>query len=222
MNSENIAVPPKVLYFDLGKVLLSFSHEQMCRQIADVADVPAEIVKEVLFGAEGAHSVQWRYEVGRLSTDDYYDYFCQRTGTRPDRRRLEHAVCDIFDPIVATWDLVQSLAAAGHRLAILSNINPLHWQFVTDGRFDVLGAIGQPGRPFDWAVLSYEAGSMKPDRGIYRAAVEQAGVPAEQVFFVDDRIENVEGARLAGMDAVLFLDTETLADDLRGRGITGI
>ena len=212
-------MPPQVLYFDLGKVLLSFSHREMCQQMADVSGVPAEVVKEMLFEGDDAHSVQWRYEVGQLSTDRYYDYFCQRTGVRPDRHRLEHAACDIFAPIAATWELVRRLAAAGHRMAVLSNINPLHWKFVTDGRFELFRAIGRPGGVFGWAVLSYEAGSMKPDRGIYHVAVQQAGVPAEQIFFVDDRIENVEGARLVGIDAVLYLDAETLADDLRGRGI---
>jgi FMN phosphatase YigB (HAD superfamily) len=104
----------------------------------------------------------------------------------------------------------------------MSNINPLHWQFVTDGRFNVLSAIGRPGSPFGWAVVSYEAGSMKPDRGIYRVAVERAGVPTEQVFFVDDREENVAGALAAGIDAVLYEGTQKLADDLRDRGIAGI
>jgi glucose-1-phosphatase len=213
-------MPVKVLYFDLGNVLLSFSHEQMCRQMAEVAGVSAEVVNEVLFAADGATTVQWRYEVGQLSTDDYFDYFCRQTGTRPDRRRLEHAACDIFRPIAETSALVRRLAATGQRLAVMSNTNPLHWQFVSDGRFDVLRAIGRPGAMFNGAVLSCEVGSMKPDRGIYRAAIERAGVPAEQILFIDDRSENVAGARSAGMDAVLFLDAETLANDLRARGIT--
>jgi glucose-1-phosphatase len=213
---------PSVLYFDLGKVVLSFSHAQMCRQMGDVAGISPDVVRDVLFGDDETQAAQWQYEVGQLSTADYYEYFCVRTGTRPDRARLEHAACDIFRPLEETMALVRRLAAAGHRLAILSNINSLHWQFVSDGRFDVLGGVGQPGRPFGWAVLSYEAGSMKPDERIYRVAVERAGVPAERVFFVDDRIENVEGARALGLDAVLFLDVETLADDLRGREVAGI
>lgn len=212
---------PAVLYFDLGNVLLSYSHRQMIRQMADVAGVPDDVVRNVLFGASGDNTVQWQYEVGRLSTDDYYEYFCQQIGTRPDRRRLEHAACDIFEPIDASFQLVRRLAAVGHRLAIKSNINPLHWQFVTDGRYDVLSKIGQPGGVFGWAVLSYEAASMKPDGGIYRAAIEKAGVPPEQIFFVDDREENVAGARELGIDAELFVDTAQLVAVLQSRQIIG-
>ena len=50
---------------------------------------------------------------------------------------------------------------------------------------------------------------MKPDRAIYDAAIERAGVAAHEVFFTDDRLENVEGARAVGIDAVQFVDCET-------------
>jgi putative hydrolase of the HAD superfamily len=60
---------------------------------------------------------------------------------------------------------------------------------------------------------------MKPDRRIYDYAVEKAGVPAGEAFFVDDRIENVEGAIAAGLDAVQYIDHDKLIDELRARGI---
>ena len=135
----------RVLYFDLGNVLLSFSHEQMCRQLAEVAGVSPDLVCDALFGSELAHSVQWQFEMGQLDADGYFDYFCQQTGTRPNRDRLVQAACDIFQPIEPTAELVRRLAAAGNRLAIFSNINPPHWRFVTDGRFPVLGGIGLHG-----------------------------------------------------------------------------
>jgi HAD superfamily hydrolase (TIGR01509 family) len=60
---------------------------------------------------------------------------------------------------------------------------------------------------------------MKPEARIYQHAILLAGVPAAQVFFTDDRLENVEGARAVGIDAVLFTSTEQLRNDLRSRGI---
>lgn len=215
-------MPPKMLYFDLGNVLLSFSHEEMCRQMAEVAGVSTERMHGAVFGGPEARSLQVRYESGQLSGDEYFAHICRQIGSRPDRRQLELAFCDIFQPIQASVELVTRLAAAGHRLGVLSNTNRLQWEFVSDGRFPFLAAIGQPGRPFERAVLSYDAGSMKPDEGIYRVAIERAGVPAHEIFFVDDREENVVGARAAGMDAVLFAGADALANDLRSGGIAGI
>jgi FMN phosphatase YigB (HAD superfamily) len=214
-------MPPKIIYFDLGNVLLSFSHAQMCRQMADVAGVSPERIREVVFGTDES-AVQWQYEVGQITTDEYYEGICRQIGCRPDRARLEHAACDIFEPIVATWEFVRALAAADHRLAILSNSNLLHWRFISDGRFPLLDSPGGPSSPFAWAVISFEAGSMKPDRRIYDVAIERAGVPPELIFFVDDRPENVAAARAAGIDAVEYAGTLKLIDDLHRRGVDGI
>jgi glucose-1-phosphatase len=219
---------PKLIYFDLGNVLVSFSHERMCEQMAAVAGVPLDVVRAAVFGGDGvfgveeAQAAQIRFESGQIDAEGYYDYFCLATGSRPDRRQLERAFCDIFAPLDETWALVRTLAAAGHRLAVLSNTNSLQWEWCTDGRFPLLAAFGGSSSLFAWAVLSYEVGTMKPDRPIYEAAVEWAGAPASETFFVDDRPENVAGGKAVGMDAVLFTSVEQLAADLRKRGVTGI
>ena len=45
---------------------------------------------------------------------------------------------------------------------------------------------------------------MKPDDEIYRILLKRYHLVPEKCVFFDDRIENVEGARRAGMKAVLF------------------
>jgi FMN phosphatase YigB (HAD superfamily) len=214
-------MPTKFLYFDLGNVLLSFSHARMCEQMAAVAGVSAEAVRDALFGDNDAKSAQWRYEAGHLTTEEFFNYLCGRITTRPDRGQIEMAACDIFEPIEPMMKLVRRLAAAGNRLGILSNTNPLQWEYITDGRFPDLATIGQPGSLFEFAVLSYEAGSMKPDRHIYDVAIEQAGCLASEIFFTDDRQDNVAGARTVGIDVVHFLNAEQLTNDLRQRNVPG-
>ena len=68
------------------------------------------------------------------------------------------------------------------------------------------------------AVLSYEVRSLKPEPAIYDEAIRRAGVAADRIFFVDDRVENVEGARRAGMDAVVFTGVDQLQRELARRG----
>jgi putative hydrolase of the HAD superfamily len=214
-------MPPQILYFDLGNVLLGFSHERMCTQMADVAGLSVEIVRDLLFADEGPDCVQWQIEDGRIGVDGYYAHFCQRTSTRPDRLRLEWAAADIFWPLESSVELLRSLAGAGNRLGLLSNINPLHWQFVSDGKYPWLQPPGRAGSLFSSVVLSYEVGVMKPDRQIYEAAAAEAGVAPQNVFYTDDREENVRGALTAGLDAVLFVHVEQLRANLRARGVAG-
>lgn len=214
-------MPPKFLYFDLGNVLLSFSHTHMCEQMAEVANVSAEVVREALFDNDDAKSAQWQYESGHLTTEEFFSYLCDRIATRPDRGKIELAACDIFAPIEPMMNLARQLAASGNRLGILSNTNSLQWEYITDGRFPDLATIGQPGGLFELAVLSYEAGSMKPDHHIYDLAIEQAGCRASEIFFTDDRQDNVAGARAVGIDVVHFVDAEQLISELRQRNVPG-
>ena len=72
---------------------------------------------------------------------------------------------------------------------------------------------------FDLYALSFEIGAMKPDARIYAAAAEMAGVPPEKIFFIDDREENVEGARAAGWQVELMSTPAAASEALRVRGV---
>jgi putative hydrolase of the HAD superfamily len=54
----------------------------------------------------------------------------------------------------------------------------------------------------DPILYSHEIGLRKPEPAIYRHACEALGVQPEEIVFVDDRPENVQAAREAGMHAV--------------------
>jgi glucose-1-phosphatase len=205
-------MPIQFLYFDLGNVLLSFSHERMCRQMAEVARIEAEAVRRALFEPAGAESLQWRFERGDFDHQGVYEQFCQQVGVRPGRDVLYAAACDIFVEIPETVALVRRLASAGYRLGILSNTNLADWAFVT-ARFPFLGEC------FEQHALSFEAREMKPHAAIYEYAARRAGVPTRDVFFTDDRAENVDGAEAAGVDAVIFTTVDQLRQDLEQRGI---
>ncbi len=204
---------PKFLYFDLGNVLLSFCHDRMTRQVAAVFGVEEAKVRAATLDGPTQSSPQWRFEQGLIGEPEFYEHLCTALGSRPDRAALDLAASDIFAPIDQTWHIVRRLHAGGARLGILSNTNPTHWRFVTDGRYPILTEC------FELAVLSYEAQSMKPDRVIYEQAIARAGEPAGEVFFVDDREDNIAGALEAGLDAVVFRSAQGLERDLIARGV---
>lgn len=205
---------PAFFYFDLGNVLLSFSHERMCQQMAEVAGVSAELVRHALFEAKGSvRSVQWRFERGDLNVLAVYDHFCETLGVEPNREELFAAGRDIFEVIEESVAIIEQLAASGRRLGIMSNTNTLDWEFVTSGRYPFLN------NSFEQYVLSFKVRSMKPEPAIYEHAARQAGVEPREVFFTDDRQENVDGALAVGLDATLFVDAAKLRADLEARGV---
>jgi putative hydrolase of the HAD superfamily len=56
---------------------------------------------------------------------------------------------------------------------------------------------------FDPVIVSEEVGFRKPDARIFHAAIANWNLPIEEVLFIgDDPISDIEGARVAGMQAV--------------------
>src|SRR5690606_31601305 len=137
-------------------------------------------------------------ESGQISSEDFCRIFCERTGADVPADALMHAASDMFSINVPIVPIVAQLRAVGHPLGIISNTCDAHWQFLSGGRYTMLT------KYFDQFVLSFEVGIMKPDPRIFQVAVERAGCRPGEIFYVDDRIENVEAARRAGLDATLF------------------
>jgi HAD superfamily hydrolase (TIGR01509 family) len=68
-------------------------------------------------------------------------------------------------------------------------------------------------------VYSCSAGACKPELAIYCRAIREAGVPAEQILYIDDEPKYVEAGRRAGMQAIVFTGAEPLLAELHHRGI---
>ena len=142
----------------------------------------------------------------------FHQEFCLLTESKPAEEALLTAISDIFTVNMPMIPLLTQLKACGFPLGILSNTCDAHWQFVFK-RHAVLRSF------FDPLVLSYEEKSMKPDSKIYQSAIERCGVKPSQIFFMDDRQENIDAAIAAGIDAVLFSGVPELAKELRRRGV---
>ena len=175
---------PKFLYFDLGKVLVDFSVDQMLRQMAAVADITPQRVRETIFDG----GLMREHECGRLSCREFYEAFCAAAGSRPDFARLSAAAAEIFTLNLPMLPLVAQLRQAGHAMGILSNTCETHWPYCHH-RYRIVA------EGFAVHALSYRIGAMKPDAAIFQAAAGLCGHRPEEIFFVDDLPGHVAGAR---------------------------
>ena len=67
---------------------------------------------------------------------------------------------------------------------------------------------------FDRCYVSTELGFRKPEAAAYRLVLDDLACPPGQILFVDDRVENVQGARAVGLYAVQFVTLPQLEADL--------
>ena len=72
---------------------------------------------------------------------------------------------------------------------------------------------------FDGEVVSGTERTVKPGEEIYRILLERYDLDPARSFYMDDKQYNVDAARAVGLDAELFVDGQTLRNQLRDRGI---
>jgi len=180
----------------------------MIDQVAAVAGVSATLVQQHMFD----NDLENRYETGELNSVQFHAEFCSLIQKKCDLDEFLTACGDIFWLNEPTTPVVCQLARLNLGMGILSNTCEAHWDFAMK-RFPALPQL------FPVLVTSFEAKSMKPDKGIYEVAVEKAGVSPSEIFFTDDKPENVQAAQSAGFDAALFTSAAQLLRDLAKRGV---
>lgn len=92
---------------------------------------------------------------------------------------------------------IEAAAAAGKRLAILSNELDLFYGEGFTRRFPLLS-------DFEVVIDATYTGILKPDPRAYQLCLETLKLPADQCVFVDDQRRNIDGAEKVGMSTVHF------------------
>ena len=197
----------KTFLFDLGNVLVNFSHERMFRQIGQLCGRSAAETKSLLL--EGDLFLD--FECGRLTEEEFADRLGRRVGTRLDPEELYRAGSDIFEANAKMPPILAGLRDEGYRLVLLSNTCISHFRFVKE-HFDVLEYFAE-------FVLSYEVGSIKPADEMFLAALEKIHCEPSECFYTDDIAENIAAGLRHGLQAEPFTSAAQLLERIRELGV---
>lgn len=176
--------------FDLGRTLIPFSFAALEPRLASCQD--------------RARALFEPFERGQLSPDDFRIQMCALTGMAG--AELDPWWNAIFGPnwlIPPAW---LGQLRRQRRLGLLSNTNALHWAYL-ERTYPEL-------REFDFHILSFAVGAVKPNNEIFSAAEAAAGCPPQQIFYSDDVPAFVHAAERRGWQARRFDGAESLADEL--------
>ena len=193
----------KTCFFDMGNVLVYFSHEKMCENIADLCGWSRAQTKTFLLD-EG---LQWKLERGEITEEEFHDEFCLATGLRLSINELRHAAADIFWLNESIVPVLHQLRDAGLRLVLLSNTSVTHLRFI-EQNFSVLQLMHD-------RVTSFEAGSLKPEARIYEVALSKAHCEPGECFYTDDIEAYVRQAGTFGIHSRVYTTTENLIASLQ-------
>lgn len=170
--------------FDIGRVLLDFDFETSLATLlpegtTDAKDRLARLIER-----------KDEFEAGKLDTETYIDWALGVMESKATHDDFLHAWRNIFTPNGPMWECARKLAEDGHRLVLFSNINPIHspWIFEAFPAFSV----------FHGAVMSFEAGFIKPDEAIYKHAIAAYGLVPERTIYIDDLPANIATGKKMG------------------------
>jgi HAD superfamily hydrolase (TIGR01509 family) len=201
-------MPLRTLLIDLGNVLLFFSHERMCVQIAEACRTPLPDLERILF----KQHLQRRFERGEISEEGFRLVLERELGRQLDAAELRRAGSDIFTLNEPMVPLLDRWKRDGYRLVLLSNTCVTHYDWARE-HFDLLSR-------FDDCVLSYLVGAVKPEPAIFHAALDAIECAPEECFYTDDVEEYVVSARSFGLVAETFRDVPTLKQQLGQLGVS--
>jgi putative hydrolase of the HAD superfamily len=198
----------QAIFWDVGGVLLTnaWDHTQRAEALAQFHLDPEE------FHARHELLVS-PFERGKITLDEYLDrtvFYTQRPFTRDAFRESMFSLSQPFPDVL---QFAQSLAdSERYFMGTINNES----RELNDYRIQKFSL----RKIFRIFVSSCFVGLRKPERDIYRLALEITQIPVDQCCFVDDRALNLECAAQLGMHTIQMKNLEQLRADLESLGIT--
>lgn len=194
--------------FDVGNVLFPWSPRLLYERLIGDDRALDAFLRDVV--TEDWH---FQHDVGR----PFAESSAELIALHPEHAALINAWGERFSDSIGPAlpgmaALVAELDAAGVPLFGITNFSGEFWvpfRAREQAMFDRFRDI----------VVSGDEKLVKPDPAIYALAIDRFGFPADRLIFIDDRLDNVEGARAAGMHAHHFAGAEPLRAELAQHGL---
>jgi epoxide hydrolase-like predicted phosphatase len=136
------------------------------------------------------------FQTGAVTEQQFWANMAKQLNVPPPKKDSlwTEAFMVAYKPRQEMVTLVSNLRKAGCKTAIISNTEMPVVKIIDKQICDYM----------DVTVLSCLEGLAKPGREIYDLTLNRLGIPAGQALFIDDKQENIEGAKQAGLQTILF------------------
>jgi putative hydrolase of the HAD superfamily len=192
----------RAVFFDLGGVIVRTEYQAPRQQLAERLGMEYDDLDRIVFDSETGLQAA----MGTITSQQHWEAIMKRL-KRPIEEmpsiREEFFAGDIVDRDILNF--LRSLHGTHKTGLISNNWSDLREYLTREKMIDV----------FDHIIISAEVGVAKPDPGIFRIALEQAGVKPEEAVFVDDFYVNIEGCEKVGMKGIHFKDAQTAMQQLK-------
>ncbi|MBT8232590.1 MAG: HAD family phosphatase [Saprospiraceae bacterium] len=177
------------IIFDFGNVLIDLDFERCYQALENVLNVDWSSRKLPQIIIDAIH----KYDRGQINDEELIAAF-QNFNPNANPNDIIYAWNSLIGEIPnERFDLLNELKD-DFNLCILSNINNLHINFITDYLETKHTITDFEDRFFNKVFYSHLIGKRKPDEEIYKYVTETLSAEPSQILFIDDMDENIEAA----------------------------
>ncbi len=197
------------IIFDLGKVLIDFSFDSFYdwiekHSVHNARDRVKHLIKDGIFQ---------NFELGYISSEDFFSILKKEFHLNEPIQTIQRKWNEIFSPIPENLQLLHHFAKNKSwydiKIVLLSNTNQSHKEYI-EQEFKIFSL-------FDHCIFSYEIHLEKPQREIYEYTLNLIQLKPEEVVFIDDKIENIEGAKQLGIHTIHYTNIQNLEEILKSQ-----
>lgn len=198
----------ELILFDLGNTIFHIDFDKSFQYWSQISGIALETIRE-RFQWDDAHKA---FERGHLSEEAYTQHLGSRLGFDLSYKDFFKGWNAIYLENLAGIEILLAGLSKDYKLAALSNTNVTH-EKVWKGQYkDLLS-------PLEKVFGSHHLGAVKPEKIIYEKALSILDVTGEKTIFLDDKIENIEGAAQVGITGIVVESPKQMYDALNGLGV---
>lgn len=197
----------KNIIFDLGGVLLDINYHLTQKAFEDLG------VKDFdsMYSQASADQLFQLLETGRIQDNQFYEQLNKCAGLHLTPTQIDDAWNSLILDFREESLIFLSELGKRYRIFLFSNTNVIHME-----KFHEIYFSKPRLKPFndyfEKAFYSCEIGLRKPDLSAYQYVIDHANLTPEETCFIDDSIQNVEGAKQAGMKSIHLKKDEKIED----------
>jgi putative hydrolase of the HAD superfamily len=190
----------KAIIFDWGGVLIDNPILGLISYCSKYLNASEEEFDRVL------HKFRPDFQKGIISEHVFWERACSELGVpKPNVKSLwGDAFKSVYSEKKEVFSLAYSLRENGYRIGFLSNTEVPPMNYFHEKGYNI----------FDAAIFSCVVGITKPESGIYEITLNMFSVRPREAIFIDDKEENIKGAKEVGINTILFKSPEQLKMEL--------
>lgn len=195
--------------FDFGEVLIELDYPKVIAGFSKVANKNAEEIQEMVVVAP----ILQDFEVSKINPSEFRSQINGLLGTSLGDEEFD----DVWNSMLKNLpkERMDLLLDIGERFDtyVLSNSNVIHEQAFNQMILEKTGKSSL----HDFVrkcYFSQDIGLRKPYQECYEYVIDDIGTNPEKMLFLDDRLDNIEGAKSVGMKGIQITDASKQLNEI--------